>query len=518
MKEMNTGSQVPAFLSKLWALVEEPTNRDIIAWNWNGQNFCIRDEQRFCKEILPRYFKHNNLSSFIRQLNMYGFRKVMSLESGLIKPENSSAIEFQHPYFKKGKAELLENIKRKVSAVKVEDDSLAHEDLHKVLAELQELKDVQSSMDTKLDNMRRENQALWAEVTALRRKHSQQQKLLAKILQFILSLMRGNLVMGSKRKRPLTIEASESSASKYSRSYIHKMEGQEHPEISSDTFLMIHGVPGSAESTSERCQQITREVHNYTTQQGTPANTDDFQDTGQALSVDEPVFEIQSQVPDLTMVPSNAAGGEGLALDLVQPNSEDPDDVINSILHENCSTSSNIPLDREEIQDFLSCIDASLEELQTMLFKKKLDVSPDIIEELFNPDLSSSDTSVTGTNASLNNDPKKASSEVLMPITEDLLNRDKQLMLCHGNPLLSLFNDVPSNDYGVAPPDPSNVLASVEEDVLPSGSSEHCYAAPSQDTSKEIDLQAEEFSGSLPIYVLSPVRKLLDEVTELETV
>ena len=39
----------------------------------NGSSFIVQDQTRFAKEILPNYFKHNNMASFIRQLNMCKF-------------------------------------------------------------------------------------------------------------------------------------------------------------------------------------------------------------------------------------------------------------------------------------------------------------------------------------------------------------------------------------------------------------------------------------------------------------
>ena len=103
---------VTAFVAKLWALVNDPLCDDLIAWSSSGESFHVSDQSRFSREILPRYFKHNNFASFIRQLNMYGFRKVSTIEHGSLKNERDD-IEFTHPYFVRGQDSLLEFIKRR---------------------------------------------------------------------------------------------------------------------------------------------------------------------------------------------------------------------------------------------------------------------------------------------------------------------------------------------------------------------------------------------------------------------
>jgi len=39
-------------------------------WFQSGESFLIRDQARFSRELLPMYYKHNNMASFVRQLNM----------------------------------------------------------------------------------------------------------------------------------------------------------------------------------------------------------------------------------------------------------------------------------------------------------------------------------------------------------------------------------------------------------------------------------------------------------------
>ena len=62
------------FISK-GILMKDEENYDGLQWSESGDHLLIKDISFLTNETLPKYFKHNNLSSFIRQLNMYDFRK-----------------------------------------------------------------------------------------------------------------------------------------------------------------------------------------------------------------------------------------------------------------------------------------------------------------------------------------------------------------------------------------------------------------------------------------------------------
>jgi hypothetical protein len=69
------GREQPLFLRKTYQMLEN-CPADIAGWSEKGDSFMIKDPDRFAQTVIPQYFSHSNFSSFVRQLNFYGFRKV----------------------------------------------------------------------------------------------------------------------------------------------------------------------------------------------------------------------------------------------------------------------------------------------------------------------------------------------------------------------------------------------------------------------------------------------------------
>lgn len=111
----------PLFLRKTFSMIST-CDTNVAGWTTSGASFVVKDTEIFASTIIPQFFKHKNFSSFVRQLNFYGFRKIKS--DSILNNAKASAPgpdgsiepakwwEFKHPNFKRGRADLLSEIKR----------------------------------------------------------------------------------------------------------------------------------------------------------------------------------------------------------------------------------------------------------------------------------------------------------------------------------------------------------------------------------------------------------------------
>ncbi|KAK7311971.1 hypothetical protein RJT34_10479 [Clitoria ternatea] len=205
----------PPFLTKTFEVVEDPSTDSIVSWSTARNSFIVWDSHKFSTTILPRYFKHNNFSSFVRQLNTYGFRKI-----------DPDRWEFANEGFLAGQRHLLKTIKRRRNVTQAQSQ---HEG--GACIELGEF-----GLEGEIERLSRDKTVLMAEIVRLRqqqhnsreqlltmetrlqvteKKHQQMMTFLAKALhnqsfvqQFLQRSAQNKELQGVRRKRRLTATPS----------------------------------------------------------------------------------------------------------------------------------------------------------------------------------------------------------------------------------------------------------------------------------------------------------------------
>jgi hypothetical protein len=94
------------FIVKLWQMLADEANFDVLAWDESGESFHVRGSQNAIGRMLGRYFRHNNFSSFQRQLNYFGFQKIKMTDS---------TVMYHHRFFCLDRPDDVPNIKRKTN-------------------------------------------------------------------------------------------------------------------------------------------------------------------------------------------------------------------------------------------------------------------------------------------------------------------------------------------------------------------------------------------------------------------
>lgn len=188
-KEQQGPKTRPAFVMKIWSMVNDDVNHDYIRWNDDGETFQVFHREEFMKSILPKYFKHNNFASFVRQLNMYGWHKVQDISSGSMAKDERNQDEvwqFKNPCFIRGREDLLDKIVRnKTGAQESEAADGNQVNFSLIMSELDQIKMNQLAIIEDMRRIRKDNQTLWTESFSTRERHQKQSQTLDKIMKFL---------------------------------------------------------------------------------------------------------------------------------------------------------------------------------------------------------------------------------------------------------------------------------------------------------------------------------------------
>eukprot|EP00542_Grammatophora_oceanica_P020030 CAMPEP_0194027348 /NCGR_PEP_ID=MMETSP0009_2-20130614/1510_1 /TAXON_ID=210454 /ORGANISM="Grammatophora oceanica, Strain CCMP 410" /LENGTH=357 /DNA_ID=CAMNT_0038666389 /DNA_START=74 /DNA_END=1147 /DNA_ORIENTATION=- len=93
----------PEKLHRLLREVDEAGEAEIVSFFAHGRAFAVHNPARFVAEIMPRYFKQSRLSSFQRQLNLYGFTRITN---------GPDAGGYYHELFLSGRPALVVHMRR----------------------------------------------------------------------------------------------------------------------------------------------------------------------------------------------------------------------------------------------------------------------------------------------------------------------------------------------------------------------------------------------------------------------
>jgi len=112
-KSTKGSTTIPIFLKKTYKMIES-SPQEVAAWTPEGDMFVVKDPDQFATDIIPQYFDHNKFSSFARQLNFYGFRKMQSkpIRNSDFDANTAKHVTFYNENFKRGRCDLLRNIQR----------------------------------------------------------------------------------------------------------------------------------------------------------------------------------------------------------------------------------------------------------------------------------------------------------------------------------------------------------------------------------------------------------------------
>jgi len=103
-KSNSRGGVTTPFPEKLHSMLSHSGLEDVVGWQQHGRAFLIHEKDVFVKEIMPKFFNQSKLTSFQRQLNLYGFVRLTA--------QGRDRGAYYHPRFLRGRPDLCRLMQR----------------------------------------------------------------------------------------------------------------------------------------------------------------------------------------------------------------------------------------------------------------------------------------------------------------------------------------------------------------------------------------------------------------------
>ncbi|XXG45743.1 hypothetical protein AAC387_Pa02g0740 [Persea americana] len=177
MEEPN--NSVAPFVLKTYQMVNDASTDSLISWGPNNDSFIVFDPLDFSQRLLPTYFKHNNFSSFVRQLNTFGFRKV-----------DPDKWEFPNEFFLRGQQHLLTNILR--------GKNQTHPTHHTLISRLEDEEEMEKATLSELAQLQQEQRGMEEEIQGMGQRLQATEKKPEKMMALLLKVMENPDVLSRK--------------------------------------------------------------------------------------------------------------------------------------------------------------------------------------------------------------------------------------------------------------------------------------------------------------------------------
>ncbi|CEI97114.1 Putative Winged helix DNA-binding domain-containing protein (Fragment) [Rhizopus microsporus] len=168
------------FVHKLYNMVIDTHYQHLISWAYSGSSFIVCNIMEFSRDVLPKHFKHNNFSSFVRQLNMYGFHKVNKSPRGHRTLAENQIWEFSHPKFLRNRPDLLDDIKRKAL-----ESETGKRETGDIQSHLQVMQASQTDLMQQIQNLYENFSQVMKEMQELKQKQDQQTQIIKTMTHYI---------------------------------------------------------------------------------------------------------------------------------------------------------------------------------------------------------------------------------------------------------------------------------------------------------------------------------------------